>query len=81
MPDADEQERREDLAATSESLQNDAERIVDIEDEKQKLDLDDPRVTTLSKEAERLSLGVVQKSRVERDLSEGDGDGPPERSN
>jgi hypothetical protein len=69
MPHPDE-ERREDLAATSESLQDDAERVVDIEHEKQDLDAADPRVDTLSVEAELLAGQIQQKSRIERELAD-----------
>lgn len=81
MPDED--ERRDDLAATSESLQVDAQRLVDIETEKQTLDAGDPRVDTLSLEAERIALQVQQKSRLERELADAidEGDEPPARSN
>ena len=82
MPRPDD-ERMDDLAATSESLREDAGQIVDIEAEKQDLDSGDPRLTTLSREAERLAGEVQQKSRVEGDLAEsvnGD-DEAPRRSN
>lgn len=65
-PDDD---RRDDLAATSESLQVDAERLVDVEQEKQALDEEDPRVDTLSIEAEQLAVQIQHKSRVERKLA------------
>jgi hypothetical protein len=85
---SDDDERRDDLAATSESLQGDAERLVDIENEKQTLDAADPRVDSLSNEAERIAGQIQQKSRVERDLadeltpaSDPSGGDPPARSN
>ena len=83
MPVPGDAERREDLAATSESLREDAKRIVDIEAEKQHLDADDPRLTALSADAERLAGEVEQKSRIERDLAESvKGDAEPKgRSN
>jgi hypothetical protein len=80
---ADDDERRDDLAATSESLQGDAERLVDIEREKQALDAADPQVDALSIEAERVAGQIQQKSRIERDLADDlpeDGK-PPSRSN
>ena len=83
MPVPDDAERRDDLEATSESLREDAQRVVDIEDEKQHLDAADPRLDELSVDAERLAGQVQQKSRIERDLAEsitGD-DEPPGRSN
>jgi len=82
MPSPDD-ERMDDLAATSESLIEDAGQIVDIEVEKHDLDAGDPRLTALSREAERLAGQVQQKSRVERELAEsvnGD-DEAPRRSN
>ena len=69
MPPPEDEDRREDLAATSESLQDDAERVVDIEHEKQDLDPADPRVDTLSREAEGLAGEIQQKSRIERELA------------
>jgi hypothetical protein len=80
---SDDDERRDDLAATSESLQGDAERLVDIEREKQDLDAADPRVDALSIEAERVAGEIQDKSRIERDLADDlpeDGR-PPTRSN
>jgi hypothetical protein len=72
----DDDERMEDLAATSESLRRDARQVVEIEEEKEDLDPGDPRLSSLSREAERIAGEVQQKSRVERDLAEkvnGDG--------
>jgi len=82
MPTPDD-DRMDDLAATSESLREDAGQIVDIEVEKQDLDAGDPRLTALSREAERLAGEVQQKSRVERELAESVNgeDEAPERSN
>ena len=82
MPTPDD-ERMDDLAATSESLREDAEQIDQIEAEKQDLDAGDPRLTALSREAERLAGQVQQKSRIERDLAEAvnDDEEPPTRSN
>lgn len=81
MPD--DEERREDLAATSESLEGDAERLLDIENHKQTLDAADPAIDALSVEAERLAGQIQQKSRIERDLAAdlAPGDEPPSRSN
>jgi hypothetical protein len=70
MTRADDDERRDDLAATSESLQGDAQRVVDIEREKQDLDAANPRVDTLSIEAERLAGQIQEKSRIERELAD-----------
>jgi hypothetical protein len=81
MPD--DNERRDDLAATSESLQGDAQRLVDLENEKQALDAADPRVDTLSLEAERIAEQVQHKSRIERELAVDipADEEPPPRSN
>lgn len=83
MAPSDKEEREEDFDATVESLREDAERVAEIETEKQRLDVDDPRVDALSHEAERLAGDIQHKSRVERALSSaGDKDGEPEsRSN
>jgi hypothetical protein len=83
MPTPDDDERMDDLAATSDSLREDAREVVDIEEEKQDLDPGDPRLTTLSREAERLAGQVQQKSRIERDLAEkvNGNDEPPRPSN
>jgi hypothetical protein len=67
----DEDERRDDLAATADSMHDEARQIERIEAEKQKLDLGDPRLAPLSREAERLAGQVQRKSRVERAISEG----------
>lgn len=75
MSERDEEQRREDLAATTESLKEDASRLFDIESEKQELDADDPRLDALSRDAERLAGEVQHKSRVERALSD---EGPTE---
>ena len=80
MPDDD--ERRDDLNATSESLQRDAAQLIDIENEKQSLDAADPRVDALSVEAERIAENIQQKSRIERSLADdlGPAGEPPTRS-
>ncbi len=70
MPQADDQKLREDLSATSQSLVDDAERLVKIEQAKQDLDAADPEVDALSIEAERLALQIEKKSRMERDLAD-----------
>jgi hypothetical protein len=75
-PDGD-AERRDDLAATSESLQADARRLLQIEEEKQGLEMGDPRLHDLSREAERLAGDVEHKSQIERGLSEGEDREPP----
>jgi hypothetical protein len=79
MTSADD-ERMDDLQATSESLRDDARQIVDIEKEKASVRAGDPRLSTLSREAERLAGEVQQKSRIERDLAESvNGDHEPGR--
>ena len=65
----DDEERQEDFSATAESLRQDAQRVAEIEEEKQRMDLDDPRVDALSHEAERIAGDVQRKSRIERDLA------------
>ena len=75
MPERNEDQRAEDLAATSESLKEDARRLFEIEDEKEHLDIDDPKLDELSLQAERLAEDVKHKSRVERALTE---EGPTE---
>jgi hypothetical protein len=65
----DDEERQEDFSATAESLRQDARRVAEIEEVKQRLDIDDPRVDALSHEAERIAGDVQRKSRIERDLA------------
>ena len=80
MTKPDDDERMDDLAATSESLREDARNIAEIEEEKQHLRAGDPRLTSLSRRAERIAGEVQQQSRVERDLAESvDGNGKPEK--
>lgn len=72
MPRPDDSERQDDLDATAESLREDAERMTEIEGQKQDLDVGDPRVDALSNEAERLAGQIKDKSRIERQISDGD---------
>jgi hypothetical protein len=72
--ESDDEKRREDLAATSESLHEDSHRVADIEEEKQGLEPGDPRLIELSNDAERLAEGIAEKSRIERDLADGSED-------
>ncbi len=65
MPDA-----RDDLRATSESIEGDAERLRDLEVQKQALDPADPSVVELSNEAEDLTHRIAHKATSERELSE-----------
>ena len=80
-----ERRRREDLAATSESISEDARRIERLEETKRSLDPTDPRADTLSIEVEELAAGVTRKSRMERHLAaadpEADGSANPPKSN
>jgi hypothetical protein len=77
---ASDDDRRDDLAATSESLHDDAHRVAEIEEEKQGLEPGDPRLIELSNQAERLADGIAAKSRIERDLADGSGDSPGEEA-
>jgi hypothetical protein len=63
------QDARDDLHATSESIQDDAERIGAIEAEKNSLDASDPRVSEMSDYVEQLSRNMAQKATNERALS------------
>jgi hypothetical protein len=76
-------ERREDLAATAASLKDDAERLLDIERQKQSVEATDPKLDEMSIEAERLAGQIEEKSRVERELAHElePGDDAPSRSN
>jgi hypothetical protein len=70
MPHPEDEELREDFAATSESVEDDAQQLVDIEHEKQGLDPADPRVDALSIEAELLAGRIRQESRIERQIAD-----------
>jgi hypothetical protein len=59
----------DDLRATSESVESDAERLAAIEREKQSLNADDPRLVTLSDEAARLAREIQLKAEAERDIA------------
>jgi hypothetical protein len=65
----EDEERQEDFSATAESLREDAERVAEIEEQKQGLDIEDPRLDALSHEAERIAGDLQRKSRIERDLA------------
>lgn len=60
----------DDLRATSEAIQDDAERLAAMEEEKRSLDATDPRVEELSREIEALARAVRNKATAERQLSE-----------
>jgi hypothetical protein len=81
-----ERRRLDDLAATSDSIREDARRIDRLEGEKQQLAPGDPRGDELSREVERLADAVEHKSRMERALHAADaepdgGDPGRQRSN
>jgi hypothetical protein len=65
MPDA-----REDLRATEESIQRDAEHVMTLEEEKAALDPADPRVVHLSEQVEGIAARLQDKAAAERELSE-----------
>jgi hypothetical protein len=58
----------EDIRATAQSIETDADRLAAIEDEKKLLDSDDPRLLELSREAELISKRLVPKTVAERAL-------------
>ena len=80
-----ERRRRDDLAATSDSISADARQIDRLEARKRSLDPTDPRADTLSIQVEELAAGVARKSRMERHLAaddpEADGTANPTKSN
>ena len=61
---------RDDLRATSEAIQDDAEQLADLEARKRSLDPTDPAVAELSRLIERLAESVASKATAERELSE-----------
>jgi hypothetical protein len=58
----------EDIRATAQSIEADADRLAAIEDEKKTLESDDPRLLELSREAEAISKRLVPKTVAERAL-------------
>jgi hypothetical protein len=62
--------QRDDLRATEESIRNDADRLMDLEERKASLDPADERVPELSEQAERVSKELLDKSAAERELAE-----------
>jgi hypothetical protein len=58
----------EDVRATAQSIEADADRLAAIEDEKKTLDSADPRILELSREAELISKRLVPKTVAERAL-------------
>lgn len=65
MPDP-----REDLRATSEAIQDDAEQLAALEERKRSLDPSDPQVEALSREVEALADRMAAKATAERELSQ-----------
>lgn len=63
----------EDIRATAQSIEADADRLAAIEDEKKLLGSADPRLLELSREAELISKRLVPKTIAERALVEGQG--------
>jgi hypothetical protein len=60
----------DDLRATSEALEADAERLAELEDQKQRLELTEPAMVELSKEIELLVHRMADKATAERALAE-----------
>ncbi|MEA2633123.1 MAG: hypothetical protein QOE66_3342 [Chloroflexota bacterium] len=61
-------ELEEDIRATAQSIEADADRLAAIEDEKKALGSGDPRLLELSREAEAISRRLVPKTIAERAL-------------
>ena len=59
----------EDLRATAQSIEADADRLAAIEDEKKTIGSADPRLLELSQEAELISKRLVPKTVAERALA------------
>jgi hypothetical protein len=62
-------ELEEDLRATAQAIETDADRLAAIEDEKKTLASDDPRLLDLSREAEIIAKRLVPKTVAERALA------------
>src|SRR3954471_13621930 len=65
MPDT-----RDDLRATSESIEADARHLARLEERKQTLAPEDPELLALSNEVEQLAIGLRHESAAEREISE-----------
>ncbi len=63
-------EADDDLRATAESLQDDADRLKDLEATKEGLDPSDPKVLELAHEAKDLARTIADKANVELALAE-----------
>jgi hypothetical protein len=62
-------ELEDDLRATAQSIESDADRLAAIEDEKKVLGSADPRLLALSREAEAIAKRLVPKTVAERALA------------
>ena len=62
-------ELEQDLRATAQSIESDADRLAAIEDEKKTLGSADPRLLDLSREAEQIAKRLVPKTVAERALA------------
>jgi hypothetical protein len=60
---------KEDLRATSESIQQDARKVEKLEKEKTALDPEDPEVQVISKKVESVIGAMQEKASAETDLS------------
>lgn len=65
----------EDLRATSEALEADAERLASLERRKQDMDATDPAVADLSRDIENLVHQMATRSTAERRIAEELADG------
>ena len=63
-------EADDDLRATAESLQDDADRLKDLEASKERLDPSDPQVLELAHEAKELARTIADKANIEVALAE-----------
>ena len=63
-------EAENDLRATSDAVQADAERVAELEARKRALDPSDPEVDRLSSEIEDLAHRLSRKATAERELSD-----------
>lgn len=62
-------ELEQDLRATAQSIELDADRLAAIEDEKKTLESSDPRLLELSREAESIARRLVPKAVTEQALA------------
>ena len=59
---------RDDLLATSEAIQDDADLLAELEKMKESLDADDPRMPELARRTEALARRMANKASAEREL-------------